>query len=188
MSQAGGGPEGQSFYYSLRMYRPLCYSGKGVPVFLLLREGSLTSSLPCIVFINLLTILVVIMQYVGSRGSNKDEQGSVLATVNILAIVLIDVFYVLTVTLNPGVISEEDMEVEQGEVLSFCVRCNRKINSEMKHCIECSTCVSDLDHHCGFFGKCIAWRQRFAFYGFLTFMFVGFISLLGSLSFVFTSM
>ena len=69
------------------------------------------------------------MQYVGSRGSNKDEQGSVLATVNILAIVLIDVFYVLTVALNPGVISEEDMEVEQGEVLSFCVRCDRKINS-----------------------------------------------------------
>lgn len=79
------------------------------------------------------------------------------------------------------------MEVGESEVLSFCIRCNRKVNMDMKHCIECAACVSDLDHHCGFFGKCIAGRQRFAFYAFLTFMFVGFIALLGSLSFLLTA-
>jgi hypothetical protein len=55
------------------MYRPICYSGKGIPTFLILRENALTSSLPCIVFINLLAIFVIIMQYVQTKGTHKDE-------------------------------------------------------------------------------------------------------------------
>jgi predicted amidophosphoribosyltransferase len=70
----------------------------------------------------------------------------------------------------------------KGEICSYCTRCLRDTSSEMTHCIECEACVEDLDHHCSFFGKCIAGRQRFAFYGFITFVFIGFITFLGTLA------
>ncbi len=48
----------------------------------------------------------------------------------------------------------------------------------MTHCDECEVCIDTIDHHCGYFHKCIGGYQKFAFYAALFFGFCFFMDLL----------
>lgn len=48
----------------------------------------------------------------------------------------------------------------------------------MVHCPECEVCIDGHDHHCGYFNKCIGGYQKFAFFGALSFGFLGFVTIL----------
>jgi hypothetical protein len=50
-----------------------------------------------------------------------------------------------------------------------CKECNIlvKLDQSVIHCEECNICIEDLDHHCGWIGKCIAKRNLSAFNVFL---------------------
>lgn len=48
----------------------------------------------------------------------------------------------------------------------------------MSHCRECEACMEDLDHHCGFFHKCIGGWQTWMFHLALTLGFLCFLDLM----------
>ena len=172
--QVEEGPgEGANYYRNLKHYTPICYSGRGVPFFLV--NHNYYTSLPCIVCVNLVLLLGIVLAFVNAKNSNKSELERTMAKLYLLVLVLLDLSYFLTIAMNPGIVSERDMPPppEEGE-LRYCKACNRR-KFEMSHCNDCEVCVQDLDHHCGFFGRCIAGKQRFAFYAFILFMFCGFV-------------
>lgn len=95
-----------------------------------------------------------------------------------------NITYFLTQFMNPGIrnlstISDEEYH-QEGR--SYCAQCRGYRTGRMEHCQECEVCVEDLDHHCGFFSKCIAGWQKFAFYAFLTMGFISFLTLLVTMS------
>ena len=80
---------------------------------------------------------------------------------------------------NLASIPEDEYEKEGKK---YCMVCKGYRTENMEHCEECGVCVEGLDHHCGFFNKCIAGPQKFAFYGFLGAVFGGFLSILVTLT------
>ena len=52
-------PEKLTYYHTLKHYKPMCYSGKGVPF--LLAHDTYTRSIPCVIIINAVIILVLIL-------------------------------------------------------------------------------------------------------------------------------
>lgn len=51
-----------------------------------------------------------------------------------------------------------------------CSRCELSRPVGASHCYDCEVCVTDLDHHCPWTGKCIGKKNVYFFYSFLTFL------------------
>lgn len=178
----------EEFYDNLTNYSPLCYGGEGIPLFM--SNVNWYYSLPCILLMDALMVLglVVYLRNISDISNfhrkQDDSQSKLCLFVSIGALFFINFFYFLTQFMNPGIrnfskISKEEYEAK-GQF--FCIRCNANRTGEMQHCPDCNICVDNLDHHCGFFNKCIAGPQIYAFYGFLASVFIGFLMLLVSLT------
>ncbi len=48
----------------------------------------------------------------------------------------------------------------------------------MEHCEDCDVCISDYDHHCVFFSKCIGGGNIKAFYGSIGCLILNFVLVL----------
>ena len=136
-------------------------------------------SLACLLIVNVIFALVIGL-YISSVNSTpnnvnfapnsvKSTPNNMLLGFNVVMLGLVNLSYFLTQFLNPGIrnlaqIQEKEYKRDGKEYCSFC-RGFR--TSEMEHCPECEVCIEGLDHHCGFFGKCIGGWQKIAFYTFV---------------------
>ena len=125
-------------------------------------------SLGCLVIVNGLFILVISF-YNQSMSVQKGAHDSVFILILIIMVAVANFSYFFTQFLNPGIrnlasITDEEYE---SEGKSYCSLCKGFRTNNMEHCSECDVCVEGLDHHCGFFGKCIAGVQKYFFYLFL---------------------
>ena len=114
-----------------------------------------------------------------------EESKELIILINVGIFLLLNLLYLLTQFLNPGIVNittiPESHYTKEGKF--FCASCSGYRTKKMAHCRHCDVCVYGLDHHCGFFNKCIAGCQKFAYYGLMVFGFLGFIGALSLLSY-----
>lgn len=67
------------------------------------------------IFINVLFIMVIILSSINYTNSNDVDFIKTMRNVQIIVILFINIFYALVVLLNPGIISEEDLEISKDE-------------------------------------------------------------------------
>lgn len=131
--------EEKSYYERLKHYKPMCYTGVGVP-FLLVHDTYWTS-MPCLIFSNVVYILAIVLTYLTAKKSKEEENKYIMVNLLILSLVFIDISYFLTVFMNPGIVSEQHMlEKCSGDGFKFCEKCNRR-TKDMDHCRDCEVCV-----------------------------------------------
>ncbi len=98
----------KDFYYQLKKYKPMCYSGKGVP-FLLIHD-TYWNSAPCIIFIDAIFVVVAVLTHFSANNSKDAELRHQLVNLYILALIFMNLTWFLTVFMNPGIVSERHMD------------------------------------------------------------------------------
>ena len=61
----------------------------------------------------------------------------------------------------------------------YCVRCERDVHHETKHCMVCNKCCVNFDHHCKWLNNCIGGENYKAFFIFVAVTFVVIVAYTG---------
>ena len=106
----------------------------------------------------------------------EKERSWIPVAVDAVVVVFGLICFLYTLLANPGIPDEifhrnndPNFVVEPTEnrrPVNTCPFCNLSNKGKYKysHCNDCNVCVEDLDHHCAFFGKCIAKGNVKTFY------------------------
>ena len=62
-------PNDEEYYWTLKHYRPICYSGEGIP-FLLIND-TYCQSLPCTICLNVVFLVAIAISLINAQSSNK---------------------------------------------------------------------------------------------------------------------
>ncbi len=111
---------------------------------------------------------------------SKFSWSGVLVPMQWSLIIATAVCYTFAGCSDPGIIFKElfDDPVEMSVDLednkkrmpkkSKCMHCDVYRLPSASHCYDCDLCISELDHHCPWTGKCIGGKNLKYFYAFLT--------------------
>lgn len=159
------------YFWGLQYYRPLC-NKYGVPA--LLTNKDWQKPFTCFLVVNAITAAVIFLLH---RSTWRDGKFFILTS--ICALLLFSCSYLLAQFVNPGIVYRRMQPIEIGKVFTNCNKCGTfSEEGTATHCPECNVCVLDLDHHCGWLGRCVGSYNKWFFYMFLLFsmgMFVNFI-------------
>ena len=127
-------------------------------------KGRMCIFLP--LFIIALVFLSLLMYVTFHYSFNKYIRIAEVITFSLLILLLLCTF-----TFNPGAVFINDsianLNKDNVRDYKICLHCKlitlRQRN--VCHCDDCGACFEDKDHHCDVFGKCIAKRNKYLFYG-----------------------
>jgi palmitoyltransferase len=91
-------------------------------------------------------------------------------------IILQHFFYSMAFLVDPGVQFKIPLNVNDFS-LNLCQFCKsvKSRNINQRHCHVCKCCILGQDHHCLWIGKCIGYKNKFWFNGFIFLLFFNFI-------------
>lgn len=159
------------YFNHLKQYRRL-FPTTGVP--LLLVNTGWWESLTCIIVINCF-VCALLLKLCFSEW--KDARFYFKST--FVCVGVFDLSYLLTQFLNPGIVYNQMLCADEEGKLKMCPKCLTIREEETStHCNECEVCVTGIDHHCGWFGKCIAGWNKWFFYIFLMATFALFVDII----------
>ena len=99
--------------------------------------------------------------------------GPVLVTLGCISTLALLCAFSATACSDPGIIFKfpasdlENLEDQSSSDLIECSICNIGRPKYASHCYECGVCISEIDHHCPWTGKCIGKKNLVPFYWFL---------------------
>lgn len=130
--------------------------------------------------LNLLSISLLLMLH-------PYETAYTFFIVHVVILTYLDITWLATALINPGIISSPDQECEH--CIDFDVgndMGNESVDmGNERHCGECGVCVEERGHHCHITGGCIGSGNRIAYYFFMLGMFLWVIDVISTMPYVY---
>ena len=111
----------------------------------------------------------------------------ILKIIGIINFLMFFLSYTYIFLANPGmpIINENSFIGQPRDKYKYCNECKIWVSNlkTTEHCFECNICVEGYDHHCPWTGKCIAKRNIYAFYIFISSILISFAYFIFSLTY-----
>jgi hypothetical protein len=121
-------------------------------------------SLALMIVLNLVTLPILIIM------NNKGEQFRPYRLVQTVTLMIVDICYIGTAFINPGVVVVAP--TRQRQTSQFCDKCRLWKSEGQKHCDACQICIRDGVHHCPLLGTHIGKYNHIAFFFYVLAMFM----------------
>lgn len=149
------------YFWGLQHYQPL-WNRHGIPALLLSKDWH--KPFTCFCLANVVTLAVIVLIY-----RSDWKEGRLFIFTSLAVLIVFNFTYLLAQFANPGIVYAKNQQaVPAGQPIVSCSRCGTfSAKGTATHCYECGVCVMDLDHHCGWLGRCIGSYNRYFFHAFL---------------------
>lgn len=123
----------------------------------------------CLALGNLLVlgVLFTFALYIRPLVFNNYYLEVVLSSLVGAAGVLVVYYYLKSSASDPGRPSSSS------DVSNYCFTCNFGKPLSTHHCSVCNKCVLEMDHHCVWINNCLGKNNKWEFYSFITWLFLG---------------